>query len=333
MLARGIEPLLTLYHWDLPDHLQQIGGWTNSDVQNLFSDYAALVMERYGNRVKYWATHNEPWCSSFLSFDLGIHAPGKTDRYEAMAVGKGLLMAHGKAIKKMREINPSAQLGIVINPIVSFPHTSSERDQKAAEIHQAELNDFWFDPLNGKKPPECLDLPNLSMSDLFKPEDLDLISQPIDFVGVNYYTRAVIEQADNIRGYEQVNIPNVERTHIGWEVYPEGLEQLLKELQASWPMPTWFITENGAATDDVIVSGKCEDAQRQRYFQTHLGAVDRAISSGVPVKGYYAWSLMDNFEWAFGYSQRFGIVYVDYETQERYPKGSALAFKNFLLHG
>ncbi len=330
MLTRGIEPMLTLYHWDLPEHLQQIGGWTNPDVQNQFADYAALVMERFGDRVKFWATLNEPWCSSFLSFDLGIHAPGKKDRYEALQVGKGLLLGHAKAMIKMRKLNADANLGIVINPDLAFAFTESDSDELAANIAQAERNDFWFAPLSGSLPPSCLDLPNLTMRALFSAAELELIKQPLDFVGVNYYTRSIVKSDESIRGYAQVTIPNVERTHIGWEVFPDGLETVLKLLHKEWPQQAWYITENGAATDDTVENGECLDQQRLSYFQTHLAAVDRAIEAGVPVKGYYAWSLMDNFEWAEGYTKRFGIVHVDFETQKRTAKQSALAFKEFL---
>lgn len=330
MLDRGLEPMLTLYHWDLPDYLQQQGGWSNPQVPQLFADYARLLIQRFGDRVNNWSTLNEPWCSSFLSFDLGVHAPGMKDRYEALRVGRGLLMGHGLAIAAMRQLKPDARFGIVINPDLAFAASDEQADRQAAERAQAERNDFWMDPVIGKCPPDCLDLPELSMSELFSVADLNTIAQPLDFVGVNFYTRSIVKAADNIRGYEPVVIPNVERTHIGWEVYPDALEALLKLLHKNWPMPAWYITENGAATDDHLVDGECDDQQRQRYFQSHLAAVDRAEASGVPLKGYYAWSLMDNFEWAEGYTQRFGIVYVDYQTQMRYPKGSALAFQRFL---
>lgn len=330
MLARGIDPMLTLYHWDLPDYLQKRGGWSHPDIPKLFADYARLMMQRFGDRVSSWATLNEPWCSSFLSFDLGVHAPGLKDRYEAMRVGKGLLMGHGLSIEAMRAENANASLGIVINPDVVYPASDSADDSLAATRARSERNDFWMDPLTGKVPPSCLDLPELSMSELFTQTELTQIAQPIDFVGINYYTRSIVQQVDNVRGYEPIIIPDVERTHIGWEVYPEGLEQVLNDLHTNWPMPAWYITENGAATDDALVNGACDDSQRQRYFQSHLAAVDRAIESGVPVKGYYAWSMMDNFEWAEGYTKRFGIVYVDYATQQRTAKGSALAFHAML---
>jgi len=330
MLERDLEPMLTLYHWDLPDYLQHQGGWSNPEVPHMFASYARLLIQRFGDRVSKWSTLNEPWCSSFLSFDLGLHAPGMTDRYEALRVGRGLLLGHGLAIAAMRREKPDAELGVVINPDLVFAASDSASDKLAAERAQTERNDFWMNPLTGQCPPACLDLPQLKMSELFSESDLLTIAQPLDFIGINFYTRSIVKVSDNIRGYEPVIIPDVERTHIGWEVYPDALESLLKLLHQNWPMPAWYITENGAATDDALVDGECDDQQRQRYFQSHLAAVDCAQAEGVPVKGYYAWSLMDNFEWAEGYTQRFGIVYVDYETQRRYPKGSALAFKRFL---
>lgn len=321
--ARDILPNVTMYHWDLPSSLPD--GWLNRDTAYRFADYAAVVNRELGDLMPMVSTLNEPWCSSILSYDIGAHAPGHQDRAQGLRAAHHLLLAHGLGIQAMRAERGDQALGLVLN--FEALHARRPEDEPARELVHAERVRFWMDRLFNREP-----LPQLMAQggDDEQLGDRDVMAQPIDWLGVNYYTRSMVTSADNQRGYDCEPEGQTERTHIGWDIYPQGLTDILTELHQDYPLPPIYITENGAACDDHLVDGQIQDEQRIRYFQGHLAAVHEAIEQGVDIRGYFAWSLMDNFEWAFGYSQRFGLVHVDYTTQTRTPKASARAWQQFL---
>ncbi|GGJ39827.1 GH1 family beta-glucosidase [Deinococcus roseus] len=326
LIERGIEPHVTLYHWDLPQCLQDIGGWENRDVAYYFADYAAVVADRLGSRVKSYATFNEPWCVSILSNELGHHAPGKFDRKAALAVAHHLHLAHGLALQRLRTMNLTSQLGIVLNLTPAYAASETEADKAEAWLADGKGNRWFLDPiLKGSYPQDVWDHYSEDVRPTVLPGDLALSSQPIDFMGINYYTRAFVSTADQ-------QLPaDTKYTDMGWEEYPSGLSDLLIRLHKDYNLPDIYITENGAAYPDKVADdGQVHDTDRINYLSEHFKAAHKTIEAGVPLKGYFVWSLMDNFEWAFGYSKRFGVVYVDYETQQRILKDSALWYQDFL---
>ncbi|WP_027482519.1 GH1 family beta-glucosidase [Deinococcus pimensis] len=320
MLARGLAPYATLYHWDLPQELQDEGGWASRDTAHRFAEYAAIVAGRLGDRVRSYATLNEPWCSSILSYQIGEHAPGLRDRRLALAAAHHLLLGHGLAVHAMREL-VSADLGIVLNLNPAYPASDSPEDVLAARLSDGAFNRWFLDPvLRGEYPADMWEAYGADVPDVHE-GDLAVTSGKIDFLGVNYYSRSV----DSARG--QVRPTESSYTQMGWEVYPQGLTDLLVRLENDYTLPPVFVTENGAAYPDELGADGVHDPERVRYFEGHLAAVAEAARQGVPVKGYFAWSLMDNFEWAHGYSKRFGLVYVDYGNQRRVLKDSALWYR------
>lgn len=312
LLARGIEPNATLYHWDLPQPLQDKGGWASRDTAQTFVAYADAVSRRLGDRVKFYATFNEPWCIAILSHEIGEHAPGFNDRRLALQVAHHVLLAHGLAMPVLRENAPKAQHGIVLNFTPSYALDDSIEARQTATLMDGTFNRWFADPLFKGRYPE--DIWELYGELVPKVDDGDMaqIAAPIDFLGVNYYTRVSFGGDPG----------NVERTAMGWEVFPQGLRDLLLRLQRDYGVPM-YVTENGAAYADNFVDGTVHDPERVRYLERHLAAVHEALEAGANVKGYYAWSLLDNFEWAKGYSKRFGLIYVDYPTQRRILKSSA----------
>ena len=332
MVARGLAPHATLYHWDLPQALEDRGGWRERDTALAFADYAHVVADRLGDRVAGFATLNEPWCSAHLGHATGEHAPGLRDLRASLQVGHHLLLAHGHALAALRDAAPHARHGVVLNLYPAYPARDTEADADAAERTHQFFNRWYLDPvLRGAYPAE----PWAGYGDLVPrvaDGDLATIAAPIDFLGVNYYSRTVVTDAADLP-YPHARIVEATRdvTAMGWEVYPEGLFDLLVRLHADDPLPDVFITENGAAFDDAIGrDGAVHDPQRVRYLEGHLGALARAVDHGVPVRGYVAWSLLDNFEWAHGYGRRFGLVHVDFATQARTPKSSALWYRDFV---
>ncbi|MFW6301249.1 MAG: GH1 family beta-glucosidase, partial [Bacillota bacterium] len=331
LLAADIEPAITLYHWDLPQALQEEGGWENRDTVNYFVEYAELLFKELGDKVNKWITHNEPWVASFLGHYFGEHAPGKNDLSAAIQAAHNILTSHGKAVKKFREMNLSGEIGITLDLHAIYPVSQTEADIEAADLEDAFSNRWFLDPVFKGRYPE--NLLNKFKDNFNKPvieaEDMELISQEIDFLGINYYTRHVIEadksaNADEIFDYKHVKMIGNPHTEMGWEVYPDGLYDILVHLKEEYTDKPLYITENGRASDDKIDEyGRVNDKDRIDYYASHLKAVERAIKSGVSVAGYYAWSLMDNFEWAWGYTRRFGLIYVDFETKERILKDSA----------
>jgi len=312
---RGVAAHLTLYHWDLPQTLQDAGGWTNRQTAYHFAEYARIVGERLGHKVRSIATLNEPWCSSILSYEIGEHAPGWHDRPAALSAAHHLQLGHGLAMRELRALKLPADLGTVLNLGPAYPATPA--DEAAAHVADGRFNRWFLDPIfKGEYPKDIwdgygADVPTLEAG------DFEIIRAPIDFLGVNYYTRSYIAAS----GEPPAGAVN---TDMGWEVFPQGLSDLLIRLHADYTLPPIFITENGAAYPDAPdAGGEIHDPERVKYFDLHLQAVLTATEAGVDVRGYFAWSLMDNFEWAYGYSKRFGLVYVDYATQERTLKDSA----------
>lgn len=322
LLAKGIEPWATLYHWDLPQALQDRGGWTARDTAMAFTDYAEVVVRGLGDRVKHWMTLNEPWVSAILGYYVGEHAPGHKDIGEAAAATHHLLLGHGLAVPVIRRDSPGAEVGIVLNYSPSHPASDREEDVMAAHVADAAVQRMYLDPLAGRPyPQEVVEAQQLSM-DMIEPGDMGVIKTPVDFLGLNNYTRQVVR-----RGQEfEIDATDgaAERTEMGWEVYPEGIYEMLMRVTREYPFKALYVTENGAAfADQVGPSGKVDDPRRVDYLRRYLTQAARAVADGAPLRGYFVWSLMDNFEWAYGYSKRFGLVYVDYETQARILKTSA----------
>jgi len=326
---RGLKSFLTLYHWDLPQHLQDRGGWLNRDTATRFAEYADLMSREFAGRVSAWTTLNEPYCSAYLGHTTGRHAPGLKDVRYGVESMHHLLLGHGLATEAVRA-NDKAPVGLVANVCAMVPASDSPKDRRAAQLSYANANTWILDPLLlGTYPEELSELwPGVKAP--VKPGDMATIATRMDYLGINYYFRSNI-RSDGAHGYVEEDLPNVERTQMGWEVYPDGLRDLLLDFKHRYPgLPPIYITENGMASDDKPVAGRVADEQRLRYLNSHVAAVDQAMRQGVDVRGYFAWSLLDNFEWSYGYEKRFGLVHVDYDTQVRTPKDSALALKRFL---
>ncbi|MDB4085051.1 GH1 family beta-glucosidase [Amylibacter sp.] len=328
MIARGLKPNLTLYHWELPSYLADIGGWTNRDIAERFAEFTDVIINRIGDRVDHTATLNEPWCVAWLSYFLGGHAPGIRDIRAAVRAMHHVMLAHGKALEVLKSHGQS-NLGIVLNLGHGEPARNTEADINATKTFDAIHTRWFMDSLfKGNYPKDMLSKVEKYMPENFE-SDMKLISSPIDWFGVNYYTRGVIKAAPNEPWphfeEEEGALP---KTQMGWEIYPEGLELLLKRIYNDYTneIPI-MITENGMANEDVVSNDICDDPIRVKYFEDHLQAVIRCIAHGVPVKGFFGWSLLDNYEWAYGYEKRFGLVHVDYKTQKRTPKASFKAFQ------
>ena len=323
----GITPNATLFHWDLPSHLD--GGWLSRETALRFGDYAAMVARELGERLPRVATLNEPWCSAFLGHDLGVFAPGVQDRAAALVAAHHLMLAHGLGMQAWRSERADTMLGVVLNPELCDPASDAPADVSAARMAELERNDVFLNPLFGREWPAEMLAQIGAQAAVRKSGDLAICAQPLDFIGLNYYTRSVARAPASVgdaqRGYTFVppDPKSLPLTDIGWEIYPEGLRRVVDKLTRQWPLPPIWITENGAADNTPSVDGRCEDQVRMHYLQTHLTELSRMLADGVDIRGYYVWSLLDNFEWAQGYSQRFGIVHVDYNTQARTPKQSA----------
>ncbi len=326
MLARGLKPYLTLNHWDLPSVLQEKGGWENRETVQHFVNYACEVAKRLGDRVASICTHNEPWVVAVLGHEIGNFAPGIKRRAAAIQVAHHLFLSHGLAIAAMRAQGCQAAMGIVLNLSPIYPASDSPEDRDAARRADGGGLRWYVEPLLlGDYPADVLEELGEDAPTIL-PGDMAAIQVPLDFLGVNYYMRTVVSAT---RAWDIQNSGNP-ITDMGWEVYPDGLTSLLVRLHQDYPMPPLLITENGAAFNDEVVDGQVHDVQRQSYIQNHIAAVHAAMRLGVRVDGYFVWSLLDNFEWASGYAKRFGIVRVDYNTQQRTLKDSALWYRDFL---
>lgn len=326
LLARGIKPYLTLNHWDLPQALQQAGGWGNRDTAFHFVDYALAVHGRLGDRIHAWTTHNEPWVVAVLGHETGIFAPGLKDRALAVQASHHLLLSHGMATQALRAAGCRGDIGIVLNLSPTQPATAHADDLAQARLEDGKLMRWYMDPLFGRDYPDDVlrhlgaDAPRVVSG------DMTVIAAPMDFLGVNYYTRSVASAG---RPWDPSS-GGLPLTDMGWEIYPQGLTDLLVRLSSDYPVPPLYVTENGGAFPDRIEGGRVHDHDRVDYIASHIAAVAAACERGVPMAGYMVWSLLDNFEWASGYEKRFGIVHVDYATQQRTLKDSALWYQAFL---
>ncbi len=339
LLEAGIDPFVTLYHWDLPQALEDRGGWGNRDTVDAFTAYAEAVVARLGDRVRNWTTHNEPWCIAALGHEEGVHAPGHKDPALSLSVAHHLLLSHGRAVELIRARRPDARAGIVLNLTPAHPETEgSARDIDAARQFDGLFNRWYLDPLfHGRYPADAVNdrvrYGHLEDHDLpfVLPGDMDEIRTPLDFLGINYYSRVVVRAGDDGRPRAVPGAPAEELTDMGWEVYPQALDPLLVRIHEEYGPPEICITENGAAyTDARDEHGRVIDRRRIEYFRGHLAAAHRAIEAGVPLSGYFAWSLLDNFEWAHGYARRFGLFDVNYSTQERAAKESAFWYRDVI---
>lgn len=327
LLARGIQPYVTLYHWDLPAELQRRdGGWSSRDTAYRFADYAEIVMRRLGDRVVSIATHNEPWVSAVLGYERGVFAPGVKDRRLAYQASHHLLLSHGLALKAMRAAGSKAELGIVLNMSPVYPATDSELDVNQARLEDGRLIRWYTDAIfKGQYPADILDHLG-GDAPLIQSGDAEIIAQRCDFLGINYYHPT--ESSSSNPAAPATRGARV--TDMGWEVAPHRLTDLLMRLHRDYRLPPIFITENGAAYRDSMVDGRVEDELRRQYIESHVLAMAQAMEQGVNARGYFVWSLLDNFEWAEGYSKRFGIVHVDYETQRRTLKRSAEWYRSLM---
>jgi beta-glucosidase len=326
LLARGVAPYLTLNHWDLPLELQASGGWAHRDTVFRFVEYAQGMARRLGDRVRAITTHNEPWVMAMLGHETGIFAPGIQSRAVASQVSHHLLLSHGLALQALRADGCKADLGIVLNLSPIHPATISAADRAKAQLDDGRLIRWYMDPLfKGAYPGDVLaflgaDAPHV------EPGDMLVINTPMDFLGLNYYSRSVASAGVPW----DVHSSGRAVTDMGWEVYPEGLTELLLRLQRDYAVPPLFVTENGGAFKDQLVDGQVHDIDRRDYIARHIDAVADAMRQGVRMGGYMVWSLMDNFEWASGYAKRFGIVHVDYASQTRTLKDSARWYRDFV---
>jgi beta-glucosidase len=326
LLERGIKPYLTLNHWDLPAALQSRGGWGNRDTAYRFVEYALGMDRRLGNRIAAITTHNEPWVMAMLGHETGIFAPGLQDRALAAQVSHHLMLSHGMAVQELRAQGCRAKLGIVLNLSPMHPATATVADLAQARLEDGRLLRWYMDPLfKATYPKDVMDFLG-NDAPRINPGDLATIATPIDFLGVNYYSRSVV----SAQGHWDVHQSGLEITDMGWEVYPEGLTELLLRMHRDYPVPPLYVTENGGAFRDELIDGRINDAARTSYIARHIAAVGEAMRKGVKMEGYMVWSLLDNFEWASGYAKRFGIVHVDYASQQRTLKDSALWYRSFL---
>lgn len=330
MLERGLKPCATLYHWELPSALADQGGWRNRDIAGWFGDFAEAIMGRIGDRTYSVATINEPWCVAWLSHFVGAHAPGLRDIRATARAMHHVLLAHGTAIERMRGLGVG-NLGAVFNMEWAAPADDTPEAFEAAALYDDYYNRFYVSGVFKGRYPERL---VAALGDHFPKgwqDDFGTLTAPLDWAGINYYTRTLVTSNDGAWPHHHAVEGPLPKTQMGWEIYPQGLHDFLvrtaREYTGNLPL---FVTENGMSNADVLRDGSVDDAVRIDYFNQHLAAVRQAIAKGVPVSGYMAWSLLDNYEWALGYEKRFGMVHVDFETLERTPKASWHAFKDAL---
>jgi beta-glucosidase len=331
LLGNGITPYVTLFHWDTPQPIEDEGGWPVRGTVDAFGAYVEAVAGRLGDRIGHWITHNEPWVVSWVGHGWGHHAPGRTSESDALATAHHLLLSHGRAVQILRELSPKSEVGITLNLDYAYAAGDDDGDEQAAAWVDGFHNRWFLDPIfKGAYPADMVE----AWRDLL-PEvrdgDLETISAPIDFLGVNNYTSPLVAADTDGSRSRIVRRADVDRTDMGWEVVPDGLRDLLLRLARDYAPKGIYVTENGAAYPDVRGhDGSVGDPERQSYFEGYIGAAAEAAASGVPLKGYFAWSLLDNFEWAWGYWKRFGLVYVDFATLERVPKGSFYWYRDLI---
>nr|MDW8081575.1 GH1 family beta-glucosidase [Candidatus Calescibacterium sp.] len=331
---KGIRPVVTLYHWDLPQALQDEGGWENKATCEAFSEYARVVFRALRGSVDLWITHNEPWVVAFIGNYEGRHAPGKRDFQAALEVSRNLLLAHGMAVQVFREEKPGGEIGIAVNLSPAHPASEAKHDREAARRYDGYLNRWFLDPIFRGQFPEDMLLwyrnKGYGVAPL-TPDEGKLVSQPLDFLGINYYSRNIITQGEEpVLNIAHAENPYVERSDMGWEVYPRGIYEIIERVVREYAPQKVYITENGFAFPDTPCDGAIDDLRRVSYLRDHILWLYQALEAGYPVRGYFIWSLIDNFEWAFGFSKRFGLVYVDYATQRRIPKRSFFWYQSLL---
>ncbi|MGB9877293.1 MAG: GH1 family beta-glucosidase [bacterium] len=333
LLNANITPFITLYHWDLPQALQDEGGWANRDTAYYFAEYASVVGHKLGDRVKHWITHNEPWVVAWIGYGWGEHAPGLRNEKVAIQVAHHLLLSHGLAVGILKDIIPDSEVGITLNLSPIHPASDREEDKLAASRQDGFLNRWFLDPVfRGHYPPDILELFGANAPKVI-PGDMALISRKVDFLGINYYSRGIVKFNPNALPLqvEGVAPEKAEFTEMGWEIYPPGIYEIIMRVQRDYKPDKLYITENGAAfADEVAPDGGVHDEKRIEYLREHFIQAHRAIQDGARLCGYFVWSLMDNFEWAHGFTKRFGIVYTDYATQKRIKKDSALWYKKVI---
>jgi beta-glucosidase len=336
LLGNGITPMTTLYHWDLPQVLQDSGGWASRDTVSRFADYAQFVFGALGDRIKLWITHNEPWVAAYVGNYEGSHAPGLKDLATAVTVAHNLILSHAKAVERFRTMGKGGKIGITLNLYPMYPASDSLEDKEAAKLADEYHNSWFLGPtLSGAYPRDLFDTFQRKLgAPIMEDGDMDMIAgNRCDFLGVNFYFRKVVRhsEAHDILGFEETKPAESEYTDMDWEIYPEGLNKLLADIKNMYGNPPVYITENGSAfKDEILPDGSIDDKKRARYLLRHIDAASECIAEGVNLKGYFAWSLLDNFEWAYGYSKRFGLVHVDYATQARKLKSSALWYSDFI---
>lgn len=345
LLEAGITPFVTLFHWDLPLTLfQEMRGFESRDCAFYFADYAELVVKQLGDRVKHWMTLNEPWVHATLGHLRGLHAPGRLNPWAYLKVIHHQLLGHGLAVDRIRAVDPVAQVGLSLNLSPAYPLRDNEADRAAAALGDQFTNRMYLDSVFLGRYPEPLWSRLNRFHPPVEPGDMAIIARPIDFLGINYYTRVRFKHAwyvpylnawpeglPVIQGHKpSTPVDGITYTAMGWEVYPGGLYELLFRLKQEYGNPAIFITENGAAFPDEVMNGRVHDTPRRDYLEQHLAVTAAALRVGVDVRGYFVWSLIDNFEWQHGYNKRFGIVYVDFETQERIIKDSGYWYADYI---
>jgi beta-glucosidase len=331
LLASGLAPFVTLFHWDTPQTLEDAGGWPSRDTVGAFEEYVEVVAGKLGDRVGHWITHNEPWVVSWVGHGWGHHAPGRTSDADALATAHHLMLSHGRAVEILRRQSPGSQVGITLNLDFPYPQSQEPEDVSAARWVDGLHNRWFLDPLfRGSYPDDMAEAWADSMPEV-RDGDLETIATPIDFLGVNNYTSPLVAAGENGVRSRIVRRADVDRTDMGWEVVPDGLRDLLVRLHRDYTPPAIYVTENGAAFPDVRGhDGSVHDPERQSYLEDYLDAAAGALAEGVPLRGYFAWALLDNFEWAWGYWKRFGLIYIDYATLDRIPKGSFYWYRDFI---
>ncbi len=342
LLEAGIEPFVTLYHWDLPQALQDEGGWSVRTTAEAFVEYADVLSRRLGDRVTHWITHNEPAVTVYMAHLYGQHAPGVQDMATALRVSHHLLLSHGWAVEVLRRNSPSAEVGVTLNVNYTVPASPSPADADLARRHDGMWYRWFLDPLAGRPYPADVVADYVAAGveppaelGVVQPGDMETIAAPIDLMGLNYYRREVFRDATAAGNLPRIVFEwpqsGADWTEMGWEIYPEGLYHVLMRLHHEYQMPKLYVTENGCSfSDGPEEDGRVHDQRRTDYLARHFAAAARAIEHGAPLAGYFVWSLLDNFEWAHGYSQRFGVIWVDFETGERIPKDSAWWYQRFI---
>jgi beta-glucosidase len=332
LLAQGIAPYATLYHWDLPQTLHEQGGWLNRDTCFAFAEFTEAVVRRLGDRVHSYATLNEPRCSATVGYQEGRHAPGLQDPAKALLAAHHLMLAHGLAVPVLRQYTQKAKIGVVLDVKPYYPLDASAQSQQTATRADGVFNRWFLDPIFLGRYPQDIWADRAAIAPHIGTDDMRTIHQPLDSLGINYYTRGLVDY-DATLPYPHARDNNVDGaayTTMGWEIYPDGLKDMLIRIAQEYPVKDIYIAENGAALDDLVIDGRVDDPVRVQYLQSHLAAVSQALHAGVPLSAYLAWSLMDNYEWGKGYTQRFGLCHVDFKTLQRIPKTSALWYRDFI---